>query len=207
MEEFEEDIEPWWKGPIRYILGVVLILLLVLWFFPMQAIKLDPEPRNIPSINEVIPSKIEYEHVDVKGNYLKLLEPNDPVIKGVADKIVASSCSGSRVCYTKAIYYFVRDNFQYVSDPLTYEYVKGAKESLVSGVGDCDDASVLAANLLQAVGIRTRFVFVPGHVYVEARLPEALKRYKVDDWVGLDLTCKNCEFGEVVSKGERRVVG
>lgn len=207
LEPNQADIEtvqpdPWWKGPIKYILGLMLILLLVLWYFPSQAVKLDPEPYYIPKINEVAPSNISIDSKKIEINsysdYLKFVSPNDPVIKQAADKIVALSCKGSNICYAKAIYYFIRDDFQYVSDPYLYEYVKTARESLVSKVGDCDDASVLAANLLEAVGIRARFVFIPGHVFVQAYLPDALKHYKTeDDYVALDLTCKGCKFGEL----------
>ena len=102
------------------------------------------------------------------------------------------------MCHAKALFYFVRDNFQYVSDPNAYEYVKTAKQSLVSGGGDCEDGMLLTANLMEAIGIRSRFVFIPGHVYLDIWLPEALNKYKHDgDWISLDVTCKNCEFGEV----------
>ena len=56
----------------------------------------------------------------------------------------------------------------------------------------------MLATLLGSVGIDTRFVFVPGHVYVEAWIPDALRRYKSeDDWVPLDATCNSCGFGEI----------
>ena len=76
--------------------------------------------------------------------------------------------------------------------------MKAAKESLVNGGGDCDDASVLVASLLESIGVKTRFVFVTNHVYVQAYLPDALSRYKADDdWVNLDAVCSNCKFGEI----------
>ncbi len=202
-EELIPEEDPWWRGPLRYILGLFLILLLVVWFFPSQAIKVDPEPRYIPIIEEVVPDTLELSRpnitLDSRSDYLKYIQPNDPQIKQIADKIVALSCEGNRICYAKAIYYFVRDNFQYVSDPAAYEYVKTARESLSVQGGDCDDASVLAANLLQAIGIPTRFVFIPGHVYIQAYLPDAPRRYKSEgaDVVSLDLTCSNCDFGEL----------
>lgn len=204
MEEELTDVqEPWWKGPLKYILGMALILIIIVWYFPTQAIKLDPEPKHIPSINEVIPKNIQLDEnriqINSRYDYLKFIAPNDPIIKQTADKIVTLSCKGNKICHAKAIYYFIRNNFQYVSDPTAYEYVKTAKESLLTVSGDCDDASVLASNLLQAVGIRTRFVFIPGHVYIQAYLPDALRRYKVEnsDYVSLDLTCKSCQFGEL----------
>ena len=197
----EED--PWYKGPIKIVLAVFLTLLLVLWVVPQYAVKLDPEPKYIPEIEEVVPSEISLEGlnntIENRDDFRKFITPTDPVVKQTADRIVTKACDGSsKICYSKAIFYFIRDKFQYVNDPLAFEYVKTTKESLVTAGGDCDDASVAAASLLQAVGIRTRFVFIPRHVYIQAYLPEALSRYKQEgDWVNLDLTCSNCEFGEI----------
>ena len=54
-EPLEEEQEPWYKGPIRYIIMVFLLLLIVLWYFPKVSIKLDPYPGRIPTIEEVLP--------------------------------------------------------------------------------------------------------------------------------------------------------
>lgn len=205
-EEQIEEQEPWYKGPIRYIIMLFLILLLVLWVFPSYSIKLDPEPKKIPKIEEVFVKNYEINissnrNIINKYDYIGLIKPNDPVVKHTADKIVSVSCAGGKICHAKALFYFVRNNFQYVSDPNTFEYVKDARESLVVKGGDCDDSSVLLVNLLESIGIHTRFVFIPGHVYVQAYLPEALKRYKTEgDWVNLDSTCWNCRFGEIPIK-------
>ena len=197
IENTEEQPEPWHKGPIKWILSIFLLLLIVTLSIPYYSIKLDPNPNYIPEIDEVIPEDIELKN-KTANNYLEMLEPYDPLIKRAADRIVSKSGCQTKVCSTKATFYFVRDKFDYVNDPLRFEYLKSARESLVTQNGDCDDAAILAANLLQSIGIRTRFVFIPGHVYIEAHLPEALRRYKSgQDWVPLDLTCRYCEFGEV----------
>src|SRR3989338_2353960 len=180
------------------------ILLLVVWYIAIYGAKIDPEPKRIPTIEEVVPANIIIENQsETKDDFLAYLTPNDPVIKQTADKIAAISCDSSKICQAKAIFYFVRDNFNYVSDPFAYEYIKTAKESLVTGSGDCDDASILLANLLEAVGIRARFVFIPNHVYVQASIPEAAKRYKTEqNWINLDATCHNCKFGEIPIENE-----
>ncbi|TKJ17082.1 hypothetical protein CEE44_00925 [Candidatus Woesearchaeota archaeon B3_Woes] len=203
----EEEIieEPWYKGPIKWIISLFLILLIILWFIPAYGVKIDPRPSYIPTIDEVVVSKIEVDETHHNSISLELVKGSDPVIKEIADKIVVKACqNGGRVCHSKALFYFVRDNFNYVSDPTEYEYIKTAKESLVSGGGDCDDASVLLANLLDAVGIETRFVFIPRHVYLEGYLPEALNRYKTQSWVVLDATCKNCGFGEMPYQNQNK---
>ncbi len=202
------------KKVLAYFLALVMSLLVVLMVIPYYAVKIDPSPKNIPKLKEVIPPWLE----PVKNNHSqdsastlpRLVDPSNPAVKYVADRIVTEACTNHRVCYAKALYYFVRDNFQYVSDPSAFEYVKSAEESLASGGGDCDDASVLLASLLEAVGIDTRFVFIPKHVYVEAYIPEARKKYQKGGMVSLDPTCKNCEFGEIpysVSAQEKRYLG
>ncbi len=196
----EEEIieEPWYKGPIKWIISLFLILIILLWFIPYYGVKLDPNPSYIPTIDEVVTSKIIVNETHYNSISLEMINGHDPVIKEIADKIVVKACNrGGKICHAKALFYFVRNNFEYISDPTAYEYIKTAKESLVSGGGDCDDSSVLLANLLDAVGINVRFVFIPRHVYIQAYLPEALNKYKTQDgWVVLDATCKNCDFGE-----------
>ena len=192
------------KSALWYILAVFLALIVVSMIIPYYGVKLDPEPKYIARIGEVLPESVvignESRGIDKKKDFLRFLDSGDDVVKQVADGIVSKSrCKGHRVCYAKALFYFIRDrdNLNYISDPPD-EYVKTAKETLKSGGGDCDDYSVLLANLLQAVGISTRFVFVPGHVYVEAYLPEAIGKYKSDgEWVAMDSTCEYCEFGEI----------
>ena len=54
----DPDKEPWYKGPISFIMGLFLLLLIVVWFIPGQAIKVDPEPKVIPTIEEVLPDNL-----------------------------------------------------------------------------------------------------------------------------------------------------
>lgn len=210
--ETEELKEPRDWGPIKYIIAVFILLLIVLMTIPYYSIKLNPSPKYIPKISEVVPSNFEVNATNIdRTNYLSFIQPNDAVVKQTADKLISlSGCGSNRVCQSKAVYSFVKQNFEYVSDPLKYEYIKTARESLYFQNGDCDDASVLAANLLQAVGIRTRFVFVPSHVYVQAYLPDAPGNLEEDGWVNMDLTCEYCDFGEVAYKykdSEKRYLG
>lgn len=186
------------KTPLIYIIIPFLILLMILMIIPYYSIKLNPEPKNIPGA-EIIPENIEIINLGNISyrNYDNYLTPNDPIIKQLADKIVTSSCKANKICYAKALYYYVRDNFNYVSDPLAYEYVKTPRESLTTFSGDCDDGAVLISNLERAIGINTKFVFIPKHVYIQIFLPEAPRKYSKDGWIPLDVTCKYCGFGEL----------
>ena len=185
------------KSPLWYILGILLALLIIIMIIPHYSVRLDPEPSKIPAINEVV-RLIDINESVFDRITLDMIDGSDPFVKEVADRIASLSCESNKVCHAKAMFYFVRDNFDYVSDPNAVEYVKSAKMSLFVSAIDCDDGAVLLSNLMDAIGIRWRFVFIPGHVYVEILLPEALNRYKQEnEWIPLDVTCKNCEFGEL----------
>ena len=204
MDEIEEEVEEEKRNPLVYILALFMILILLLWIIPYYSIKLDPEPKNIPTKESILPINITIEKRNTtfvtRNEFLSLLNPNDPLIKQTATKIATYSCNGNKVCYAKAIFYFVRDNFDYVSDPRT-EYVESAREVLATGGSDCDGIAVLLANLEQAIGIETRFVFITGHVHVQIKLDDAMKKYKIEDsWINLDATCDYCGFGEIPYK-------
>ena len=57
--------------------------------------------------------------------------------------------------------------------------------------------AIILASLLGAIGIDYELIFIPSHVFLRIRLNEALKRYKIGNWVYLDWTCDTCEFGEL----------
>ena len=196
--EFPEPSSPF-SGPLKIILALFLILLLVLWIFPSYGLKQNPEPRNIPSLEDLNLSSSSSPFPQIDS-----LDPRDyiqttPGIKQIADKIVTLSCpSPHRVCYAKAIFYFVQKNFFYVNDPLYHEYYKTPQETLTSRASDCDDFAILTASLLRSVGFLTRFVQVPGHLYLQVKIPEAISSYKdKEGWINLDPTCSSCGFGEI----------
>ena len=197
LEQHEDDHEPWYKGPIKVIIGLFLILLLVMWLIPYYGIKQNPEPNYLPTLENLnVP---EMTIPETNSEKITAYVQVNPEIKQIADKIVTLSCEEtSKVCNSKAIFYFVQKNFNYLNDPLAFEYYKTPQESFNSNSGDCDDASILLSSLLQSIGLQTRFVFVPGHVFVQVKLKEAISRYKSEgDWVNLDATCSNCEFAEL----------
>ncbi len=201
MEEKIIEEEPWYKGPLKYILGIFLIFLIVLMVLPHYTVKLDPEPKRIAKVEEVLLTNIVLSNksytLKTRQDFVDFLNKNDPVIKQAADKIVTIGCEESRVCNAKAIYYFVRDNIQYVNDPVNFEYVEEPREVLVTKAADCESGTFLLASLMKAIGIDSELVFIPGHAFLRIKLDEALKRYKRDGYVYLDWTCKSCKFGEI----------
>lgn len=70
-------------------------------------------------------------------------------------------------------------NWKYVNDPIGYEYVAKASETLEQDfAGDCDDFATILGSMLMAVGgdIRINYAFndTSGHAFVEANLGEIM---------------------------------
>ena len=199
MENTEQEIEEkeqWFKGPIKYIAAVFLILMIILWIIPLYAIRMDPEPKNIPALADILPANIQPIE-NPPQDYKQLVNPTDQIIKQVADTIAGKSCTSSKVCQAKAIYYFTRDNINYVSDPIGKEYLEDPKEVLLTSAADCESGAILLASMMEAIGIDAQLVFIPGHAFIRIRLDKAKARYKIDNHIYLEWTCKQCTFGEI----------
>lgn len=201
--EQEEPIET--KSPIKYFIAVFLIFLLVLWIVPKYAIKLDPEPKNIPSLESLDLSSLEIpeekQPINSLQDWKQYVTPTDPKIREIAIEISTSSCKESKICYAKALYYFTRDNIDYINDPNKFEYAELPEETLLTASADCDGHSILLASLLESIGFDTRFIFTTNHLYLQVNIQEASKTYKTEqDWISLDATCKTCKFSELGPK-------
>jgi len=51
------------------------------------------------------------------------------------------------------------------ADELAVDYLQFPAQTLEFGAGDCDDMAILFASLLEAGGVESAFITVPGHIY------------------------------------------
>ncbi|MFH1439046.1 MAG: transglutaminase-like domain-containing protein [Candidatus Woesearchaeota archaeon] len=220
----------------KTILSLFLVIIIILFIIPIYSIKYDPMPQDIPKLTDLIDMAQFKEaqqyginntfDINSRQDYLKLLNPSDPFTKQLAVKIVTQSCpeggNKAKLCQAKAIYYFVRDNIEYVNDPIDSsafssflkggDYVETAEEVLMTGGSDCDGMAVLLANMEAAIGLPIKFVFIPHHVYIRIYLQDAPSKYFVDKkdnygWIQLDATCKQCDFGKIPAENKENIVG
>lgn len=114
----------------------------------------------------------------------------------------------------RRIYEFVRDEIQYIHDPLGVEEIQSPQTTIRLGSGDCDDKAVLLVSMLMAIGFET-CLFVadldndnlPDHVYAGVYIPSAPEYCKpfphkrlsdgkdFHDWIPLDPTYEDSDFG------------
>ncbi len=66
-----------------------------------------------------------------------------------------------------AIFKEINNNWNYVNDPKSREYLAKASESIEHLSGDCDDHSILMAACIKSVGGTPRLIYTKKHVYPE----------------------------------------
>lgn len=110
--------------------------------------------------------------------------------------------SGSDKDPITSLYNYVRMNIMCVGDPEN-EYLASPCETIILGGGDCEDHAILFASLLEAVGVDSKVLWIPGeHTFVgisiEGRKIEGMcndvfwLREKGEDILVADTTFSNC---------------
>lgn len=192
-----EPIRPKGHSPFYRLVAILSIIALLLLSIRGYFYLIHPEPNvklTLMDVQEFLPTNLEepfssHSSDDVK----KVVQNTNGVIKQVANRIAADSCRTSdRVCQSKAIFYFVRDEIRYVPDPQFHDELENPLITLKTGGADCEDMAVLLIAMQKAIGNEARLVFVPGHAYAQVKIP----KYK-NKWLNMEATCKTCTFNEV----------
>jgi hypothetical protein len=90
------------------------------------------------------------------------IETKDRGIGKIAEQIAQENKGRSDWELVEAFYDWVRDNIEYEDGPL-----KGARQALRDGTGDCEELTSLFIALCRIEGIPARSVWVEGHCYPE----------------------------------------
>ena len=95
------------------------------------------------------------------------------------------------------------------------DFLQFPYQTLVYHGGDCDDLTILNCSLLEAIGIETAFITVPGHIYmafdsgltVEQGRSKTGKGYYIEAgdkiWVPMEITLSQDTFGLAWTYGAR----
>ena len=146
---------------------------------------------------------------------VKSVDPNVTSLRELAVDLVRQFEAGD-FKQARKIFEFVRDNIQYVYDPMGFEEIQSPDTTLKLRAGDCEDQAILLSSLLSAVGFESAMIFadtdndgVPDHVYSAVYIPEApdytkpFKRQQLvdgknlHDWIPLDPASQDSDFGVI----------
>lgn len=197
LEVLFEPIEPKKHSPFVKLVASLAAIALILLSIRGAFLLIHPEPRmtiGLEDIQSFLPLDLKRPFTSHQpGEISQVLDGVRGTIKQVANRIASSSCrNGDRVCQTKAIFYFVRDEITYVPDDKFHDELENPLAVLKTGGSDCEDMSVLLVAMQKAIGNQARLVFVSGHAYAQVKIPN----YK-NKWLNMEATCKTCSFNEV----------
>jgi len=103
----------------------------------------------------------------------KAIEPTNSIVRNYAVNLVKKYPGVYNVPQICSIWYDLKENWRYVSDPRGQDYFAPANETIKVGLaGDCDDFAILMASLIEAIGGGARVAFTlnakqGNHAYCE----------------------------------------
>jgi hypothetical protein len=118
-------------------------------------------------------------------------------LRTAAGKILQNCPNKDYECFARAIHQFCTHQIKYVFDPNGVELIEAPYRILESGIADCDSIVVLAAAMLESIGLPARFVTIKAdtsrptqwsHVFLQAKVPNK-------GWIGMDCTMPDKPFG------------
>ena len=125
------------------------------------------KPRIIPDLSEGepgvmndIPSQLAQKYAAAEGTWAR----TDPSIRRLAHDIAGNETKVLEI--VEALIEWIRDNISYK----THEIPLYAAETVIAGVGDCDDQAILLIALLRILGIPSYLqigaIYIPDHAEV-----------------------------------------
>ncbi|PIZ72321.1 hypothetical protein COY07_03315 [Candidatus Peregrinibacteria bacterium CG_4_10_14_0_2_um_filter_43_11] len=192
-----EPIPPKKWNPFYRFIAFVLALGLLLLSWQGYFYLIHPEPLSVVQLADIqsfLPDHPITPFTSHAPERIKVvLSETESELKQIANVIATRSCKkADNLCYSKALFYFVRDQIRYVPDPRFDDRLENPITTLKTGGADCEDMAVLLAGLQKAIGNDAKLVFIPGHVYAQVRIPSHR-----DKWFNMEATCGTCSFGEL----------
>lgn len=207
MEEKEEQDK---KGIsfIFKIIAILIIILILLMIIPSYIIPINTKfyydrindlKKDIDNYFEDVnlTTNISFTNFNQINNYFYSPQGESDLtrIRAVSTKIISFLCDDyDKECYTKALFYFIRDYINYVNDPVAREYIQNPLYTLKIKSGDCDDHALLFSLMLYSIGIKNELIFSVNHVYNKVHIIKKAFFKEKEVIKELDTTCKSCEF-------------
>ncbi len=127
---------------------------------------------------------------------------DDPYVELLASELLERTTLADVVGRVNYIASFAQD-IRYAtdddSDPTCAEYPRFPIELLVDGQGDCEDKAILAAAILDEIGVEVALLRLPNHMAVGVHLPEDATafEYYLDEYYFLETTRNRWVVGKV----------
>lgn len=136
-------------------------------------------------------------------------------VRTLAGGLVGKCGPEDDACRINAMYDYATNQIKYVKDPVSFDYLSEATETILTKAGDCEDKSILLAGMLKVIGERPKLVLLTrpdtgrGHVFVTIRIddlnefaqyaPKGARPYYLPKdekyWIALETTAQGAYAG------------
>jgi tetratricopeptide (TPR) repeat protein len=152
--------------------------------------------------------------LDLAGNFMATVKSrrNPEILKNLQTAIAMHE--GLRVYGIGYMLSTTRPFEQAVLNPEAADSLKFPRQTLTFRAGDCADLSVLYASCLEAAGVETAFITIPGHIFMAIDLGitvDEMKARSMDQkelivkdgrvWLPIETTMRDSGFIDVWKKG------
>ncbi len=97
--------------------------------------------------------------------YISKIDTNNIELRSYANLIIKDCPTNNKESQINAIYRYIVENYDYLSDPTDVELIKSPMETMQTKGGDCEDLAILLNSLLENIGIKTYLVLAETHAY------------------------------------------
>ncbi len=181
---------------------VIIAGLALTTFFFAKPEDISNDPVRIPVRTEIIPAGSSasglIKTID-EGQTPQLMRPT-PLVRAATKKLLEISCpTESKTCQLRAIYDFVRTNFEFTERSLETPYIRPPGEMLIYGRGDKMEIAVLLASMQRAAGFRNEIVRSNNGAWVRV--------YEGNESIMIDPSCSGCKImgASVILRGDEIV--
>jgi hypothetical protein len=191
----------------------------ILWLSKLNNKVRETLCKSTMQVMNEIKGKEKAEHMkDVDRSVAKIIDSVDPNAAGLRELAIKLGrlFEAGDFKQARSIFQFVRDEIQYIYDPMGLEEIQSPETTLKLRGGDCEDQAILLSSLLSAIGFESALIFadtnnngVPDHVYSTVYIPNApdyTKPFKskqlndgknLHDWIPLDPASQDSDFGVI----------
>jgi len=100
--------------------------------------------------------------------YISKIDTENVTLRTYANAMIRECPPNDKEAQVNAIYRYVVENYNYVSDPRQSEFIQSPQETMQIKGGDCEDLAILLNSLLENIGIKTYLVLTDTHCYTLA---------------------------------------
>jgi hypothetical protein len=100
--------------------------------------------------------------------YISKIDTSNVTLRSYANSIIKDYPPNNKEAQVNAIYRYIVENYNYVSDPRQSEFIQSPGETMQIKGGDCEDLAIFLDSLLENIGIKTYLVLTDTHCYALA---------------------------------------